>query len=131
MKKTSIENGRVYFRVTGEATPEIVEIMKKRFGNELTILYEAGVSDVPLDEDGEPILKFPDEDDELEDWRLSSGKSIRNYRDNRGWTQAQLGEMLGVKASFVSDLENNRRAVSKKMAKFLANLFNVSVAEFV
>lgn len=37
-------------------------------------------------------------------------------RDMRGWSQAQLAEKLEESAQFVSDLENNRRPVSRKLA---------------
>lgn len=79
---------------------------------------------------------------EIEDWfstdlakRLAAeatpGDGIWVYRTNHRWTQAQLGEKLGVSAAFVSDMEKGRRAVSKATAKKLAKLFDVSVAHFV
>ena len=91
---------------------------------------------------GKALKLTPEPADELIDWETSSlkkkldaeskpGDGVWVYRENRGWTQRELVEKLGVKASFVSDLENGRRAISKQMAKELAKIFKVSVAHFV
>lgn len=42
-----------------------------------------------------------------------------------------LGKMLGVEKQYVSDMEHERKEISKAMAKKLANIFNVSVSRFI
>lgn len=112
----------INLRIHGSMSPSFVLALKREYGGS--------------------IKWTPEEDDELEDWsatdlakeigaRQTPGKAIRIYRENFGWTQAQLGEKLEVRASFVSDLENGRRMVSKQTAKDLAKIFGVSVAYFV
>ncbi len=63
--------------------------------------------------------------------KVRPGDAIRVYRENRKWTQEQLGKKIGVSKYRVSDLENHRRAVSKQLAKMLAELFQVPVERFI
>ena len=59
------------------------------------------------------------------------GKNLRFYRKLIGMTQPELAKKLGTSKQFISDMENGRKAISKKTAKALAVIFNVSVARFV
>jgi antitoxin component HigA of HigAB toxin-antitoxin module len=60
------------------------------------------------------------------------GDAVRVYRDNFGYSQAELGKMLGgLSRHRVSDMENNRRGISKEIAKKLATIFKVPVALFI
>ena len=64
--------------------------------------------------------------------RLTPGKRLRIYRRNMKITQATLGKMLGGKPKqFVSNMENGIRPISKKMARALAEIFDISVAKFI
>jgi len=57
---------------------------------------------------------------------------VRVYRDNFGFTQAKLGEKLGgLSRQNVSDMENNRRGISKDIAKKLSKIFKVPVDRFI
>lgn len=62
--------------------------------------------------------------------RTSPGEAIYLDRDLRGMTQAELAERLGVAVTVVSDLENGRRPVSRKMAAKLGNVFGTDPAAF-
>ena len=42
-------------------------------------------------------------------------------------TQPELAKKLRTSKQFISDMENGRKPISKRMAKELANLFDVSV----
>ena len=46
-------------------------------------------------------------------------------------TQSMLAEKLGTSKQFISDMENGRKPISKKMAKELSKIFDVSVARFI
>lgn len=60
------------------------------------------------------------------------GDALKLYRENAGMTQEELGTKLGSHSrQYVSDLENNRRSISKNMAKKLAELFDTSVERFI
>lgn len=63
---------------------------------------------------------------------MTPGKEIRGHRELMGMTQEQLGENLGGKSrQFVSDLENDRRSVSKELAKQFSWIFGVSADRFI
>ena len=48
-----------------------------------------------------------------------------------GMTQPKLAKKLRTSKQFISDMENERKPISKRMAKELANLVDVSVARFI
>ena len=60
----------------------------------------------------------------------SPGEAIYLNRDMRGWSQVELAKKLGVAVTVVSNMENNRRAVSRKMAKKLGEAFGCVPASF-
>ncbi len=63
---------------------------------------------------------------------MTPGLWLKHLREAHNLSQAELGEKLGgVKASRVSDWENNQRAVSKAAAKSLAKLFSVPADRFI
>ena len=43
----------------------------------------------------------------------------------------KLAKKLGTSKQFISDMENDRKPISRKTAKELAALFDVSVARFI
>ncbi len=63
---------------------------------------------------------------------MTPGDSIKIYRENFGYSQAKLGEILGgLSRHKISDMENDRRGISKDMAKNLAKIFKVPVDRFI
>ena len=63
---------------------------------------------------------------------MTPGKYIRIYRENKGFSQAKLGEMLGgLTRQNISGMENGHRGVSKEMAKKLAKVFQVPADRFI
>lgn len=57
---------------------------------------------------------------------LTTGEIIRWLRRNEGWTQEELGELLGVKKSAVQKYENNSiRNLKLDNIRALCKLFNV------
>ncbi len=67
--------------------------------------------------------------------RLTPGKCLKHLREANGLSQSELGALVGDKKpvgpSRVSDWESNYRAISKPVAKKLANIFHVSVDRFI
>ena len=59
------------------------------------------------------------------------GKNMRLYRRNVKMTQAQLAEKLGTTKQAVSNIERGIRPISKKTAKELSKIFNVSADRFI
>ena len=64
--------------------------------------------------------------------KMTPGDNLRIYRENRGLTQAELGEMLGdVPRQHISNMERGVRSISLKTARKLAVLFKVSPEKFI
>ena len=64
--------------------------------------------------------------------KRTPGKAIRVYRENFGYSQTKLGEMLGgLSRQNISGMENGQRGVSKEMAKKLSAIFKVSAERFI
>ncbi len=60
--------------------------------------------------------------------KRSRGMTVKIYRENAGLSQRELGLKLGnFPGKYISDIENNRRNVSKEMAKKLSKLFKISI----
>lgn len=69
---------------------------------------------------------FPDMADEK-----LSGVSLKGARIKEGITQKQLAEMTGIKQHHISDMENYKRSIGKKIAKKFSVILNVSYKIFL
>jgi DNA-binding XRE family transcriptional regulator len=95
------------------------------------------------DEYGKKVKLFEDAEDEkvdifATDWyrktkaELTPGFSMKVYRQNWKMTQTELGKKLGgVPKQHISNMENGKRPISKKMAISLSKIFKVSVERFI
>ncbi|MDB5049458.1 MAG: helix-turn-helix transcriptional regulator [Fibrobacteres bacterium] len=67
--------------------------------------------------------------------RLTPGKWLKNLREANGYSQSELGVLIGdkkpVRPARVSDWESGFRAISKPVAKKLAAIFHVSADRFI
>lgn len=54
---------------------------------------------------------------------------IKEYRENAGYKQSELAEMVGVRRETIVHLENGRYNPSLKLAMDIAKVFSVSVEE--
>jgi len=59
------------------------------------------------------------------------GPRLRKLRRERGQTQAQMAQSLGVSAAYVNLLENNQRALSVQMLMALSEAYNVDWRDLV
>ena len=111
------------FRIEGTLSSTFLDNLRKEFGDDMKIVKQD-------DDEG-----WVDVDDL--DWfkeavaKETPGSNLRFYRKLVGMTQQGLAEKLGMSKHHISDMENNRRAISKKTAKELAKLFKVSPARFI
>ena len=62
---------------------------------------------------------------------MTPARYLKTYRDIFGYSQAGLGELVGAPASRISDFETGQRAISRKNAKKLAAIFNVTPGVFI
>ena len=55
------------------------------------------------------------------------GKTLRFYRKLKGMTQPELAAVLGTTKQFISNLENDRKPISRIMAKKLSEIDSVQL----
>ena len=58
---------------------------------------------------------------------MTIGNKIRYYRDLRGYTQAELGQKLGLQADRIRQYENDVRTPKKDLLKAIADALDVDV----
>lgn len=110
------------FKIKGDIPPGVLEYLQREFGQ-----------DVELVEDDDELLNIF-ETDWYKDIReaITPGDTLRIYRENFGLTQAELGQKLGKFArQKISDMEHNKRSISKDVAKKLSQLFDVPIDRFL
>lgn len=56
---------------------------------------------------------------------MSIGKNIRKYREQKGWTQGELGKMVGVSSAGISFWERDMREPNLATIEKLAEIFEV------
>ena len=107
------------FTIQGTISDKDLRFLKKHFGESLTVKYD-------------DLVDFHDTDwfREVEP-ELTPASNLAFYRKLIKMTQAELGEKLGVSKQVISDMEHERRSISKSMAKELAKIFDVSVERFI
>ncbi|MDO5575571.1 MAG: helix-turn-helix domain-containing protein [Fibrobacter sp.] len=65
------------------------------------------------------------------DSEMKPGDYLKTYRNAHSLTQSQLSEMIGVSVPYLSDMETGKRAISRKKAKELAEIFKCSPGVFI
>ena len=59
------------------------------------------------------------------------GNRVRSLRRQRGLTQVEMAEMLGVDRSYLSEIENGKKDPSLRVLKTLAEGFKLSLSQFL
>ena len=57
--------------------------------------------------------------------------NVREFREQRGWKQAQLANLAGMGVAYLSGIENRHGAPSLEILSNLAKAFDVTVADIV
>ena len=109
------------FRIEGTLSSTFLDNLRKEFGDSMKIVQEdEGWVDVrDLDWYKEELAKE------------TSGSNLRFYRKLAGMTQKELADKLGMTKQHVSDMERDKRAISRKTAKLLGGIFRISPARFI
>jgi transcriptional regulator with XRE-family HTH domain len=63
------------------------------------------------------------------DIRARFGLRLRSLRKKKGWTQVELADYLGLRRTYVSDLERGKRNVSLLTMEIIARGFKLSVSQ--
>ena len=118
-----VKTPHIELQIKGAISPKLISVLEEEFGTDLLLEEE---------QDDEVVNIFET------DWytqlksSMTPGDNLKVYRENRGWTQTQLGEMLdSVPRQHVSNMERGIRPISKKTAQKLSQIFNVSPGKFI
>jgi len=118
-----VKTPQIRIEIKGKIPKRLLEVLKDEYGPEIQL--------VP-DEEEEKVDVFGT------DWyreikrKLTPGANMRIYRQNRGMTQEELGDLLGgIPRQHVSNMERGVRSISKKVALQLSKIFKTSVEKFI
>lgn len=109
--------------IEGDIHPKVLAVLKEVYGKKVKLVAEP---------EEKPIDIFSTNWYKELSAQMSPGKYMRIYRDNFKMTQEELGLKLGgISKQNISHMERGIRPISKKTAKQLSELFNVSVERFI
>ncbi len=118
-----VKTPRIEILIRGEIPDKLMSVLNEEYGEQ--IRFSGADTDDLVD-----VFET--------DWYRSvksgmgPGDNLRTYRENRGLTQARLGEMLGgVPRQHISNMEREVRSISLKTARKLAQIFQVSPEKFI
>ena len=64
--------------------------------------------------------------------KMTPGKCLRIYRENKGLTQVELGVALGgIPRQHISNMENDHRAISLIMVRKLSTILGAPIERFL
>lgn len=66
-----------------------------------------------------------------EDIRVRFGRRLRDIRQQRGWTQVELAEKLGLDRSYLADIERGNRNVSLVNLELIALGFDMTLSRLL
>ena len=119
-----VKTPRIEISIKGAAIPpRLMDVLKEEYGPELSL----------VENDGDDLV------DAFEtQWykgikeKMSPGTYLRIYRENKGLTQLQLGEVLGgIPRQHISNMEHGHRSISLKMARKLSLLLGAPIEKFI
>ena len=118
-----VKTPRIEINIKGDIPEKLLSLLEEEYGEQIQLLD---------DSEDETVDIFATEWYRDIKSRTSPGDNLRIYRQNRGWTQAKLGEMLGgIPRQHISNMERQARSISLKTARKLGQLFEVSPEKFI
>ena len=67
----------------------------------------------------------------MPDIRGRFGQRLRRLRRKRGWTQVELADYLGLRRTYISEMERGKRNVSLMTLEVVARGFKLSVSQLL
>ena len=116
--------GEVKIQV-GEKRSRLFLVPKDRAEGIVRLLQDFEVND-----DGQTIPWRESVQDLIEKY-TEAGVALRGARAKADLSQNELAHKLGIPQSHISDMENGRRPIGKKMAKRLADVLDVGYKVFL
>jgi len=65
------------------------------------------------------------------DLLIGLGTRIRKLRNERGWTQAEMAEKVGIDRSFLADVERGKRNISILNLEIIAKGLETSLSKLL
>jgi transcriptional regulator with XRE-family HTH domain len=59
------------------------------------------------------------------------GKRLKQLRTRQGWTQVYMAEHVGIDRSYISDMENGKKAICLPTLQVLADAFGTSISKML
>ena len=59
------------------------------------------------------------------------GERLRQLRKKQGWTQVYMAEHVGIDRSYISDMENGKKAVCLPNLQVIARSFGMSMSKLL
>jgi ribosome-binding protein aMBF1 (putative translation factor) len=119
-----LENGMpVEFTITGNVPVFYIDLTRRLF---------AEVKEAKPEDDGEELIEIT-----KSEWfkkteaETAPGDVLRSLRTMRGMRQAALAKKIGVQPRQVSDMENGRAPIGKKMARKIGDALNMNWKHFL
>lgn len=107
--------------INGIVSNGILEALQQEYGNDLKIM-----------EDGKAVNVFETEWYRMVKANMKPGDYVRICQEKKGWTQTELGMMLGgIPRQHVSNMERGVRPISLQTARKLASIFDVEISKFI
>ena len=108
------------FSIDGSVPEDVLKYLNKKYDVEI----------VNSGDDGDVNAFETDWHKELSA-EMQPGEAVAIYRKNHKWTQAKLGEKVGLSRQNICDIERGRRGVSKELAKEFSKLFHAALKNFI
>jgi transcriptional regulator with XRE-family HTH domain len=64
------------------------------------------------------------------DIRVKLGNRVRELRRQRGWTQVEMAELLGIDRGHLSEIETGKTDPGLRVLKAIADGFKLSLSQF-
>lgn len=110
-----VKTPHIDLKIEGEIPPQVLQVLQSTWSNELV-----------LEADDDYVEYSKTEFSKQNRKKMTPGIKVRASRELNGWTQSELGKELGgLSIQNVSDIENGRRAISKKIAEKLSDVFKL------
>ena len=62
---------------------------------------------------------------------VNFGKRLKHLRTKKGWTQVYMADYVGLDRSYISDMENGKKAVCLPTLQDLSLAFGISISQIL
>ena len=121
-----VKTPHISINIEAEKIPSnLLTILKKEFGSELKIINKKQLKkeNSIIAENTEWFRKIKS--------KIKPSDNLKIYRTNFKYSQGKLANLIGVLPSHISEMEREKRGISKLVAKKLSEIFGVSAEKFI